>query len=76
MTKVICQASWACENSDDCVHEKEHALGNDCAPGLCSGQPEMYRSKDGRRRKIRCLEPGRAALAAEKRKRAHVAFGA
>ena len=74
---VICQAAWVCENSDDCVsHGHEHALGNDCVPGLCSNQPEMYRGKDGRRRKIRCLEPEQAARSAEKRRRAHVAFGA
>ena len=75
--KVICQAAWACKHKDDCVpHGHKHALGNDCTQGLCSSQPEMYRSKDGRRRKIRCLEPGRAALAAEKRRKAYVAFGA
>lgn len=72
----ICEAAWACERRKTCLtHGSEHALMHDCSPGLCLDQPQMYRSKTGRRRKIQCLEPEQAALKAQKRRDALAAFG-
>lgn len=74
--KVICEAAWACAYKDACViHGREHSPRNDCAPGLCASQPQIYRNEAGRRRKIRCETPEQAALKAQKRRDARVAFG-
>ena len=74
---VVCEAAWACEKKDNCLfHGREHAQMHDCGPSLCLNQPAAYRTKAGRRRKIQCLEPRRAALKAQKRRDALAARGA
>lgn len=74
---VICEAAWACDKRETCLSHgyKEHAMMHDCSPGRCADQPQIYRSKTGRRRRIQCLEPVQAARKAQKRRDALAAFG-
>lgn len=74
---MICEAAWACQYRENCLSHgyKEHSLMHDCGPGRCLRQPQMYRSKTGRRRRIQCLEPVQATLKAQKRRDALAAFG-